>query len=503
MPLLGWIGQYRAMAGVTSTAFSSAVDLLDSLERKEIGARELLDLHLARIEMHDPTYNIVVETAVDDARTTAAAIDDARARGETVGRLGGLPMTIKDAFEVAGMTATCGLPELAGHVPGRDADAVARLRAAGAVLFGKTNVPPGAADWQTSNPVYGLTRNPWNPERTVGGSSGGSAASVAAGFTALELGSDIAGSIRVPSHFCGVFGHKPSYGTVPVRGHIPPLPGGLLTVPLGVAGPIARCAADLELALDVLAGPNELDGTGWTLALPASRSERLAAFRVGIWLGGESYRLDDSYRQALEAFAADLRAAGVRVTDVDPPFDPDEGYDLFLRTLFAIVGAPVPAEAEALIALAVDDETGYAARLGGAMASSLGEYLGLLERREHLFRAFRTFFTDIDVLLCPAAMVVAFPHDIGDGDGPHSTQLARRLTVSGERVPYFDNFMWPSIATCSNLPATVMPTGRLVDGMPAGVQIIGPYLEDRTTLAFARLVEAELGGFTAPPGLEG
>ncbi len=489
------------MTSVTGTAFSSAVDLLDSLERKEIGARELLDLHLARIGTHDSTYNIVVEVAADEARAAATAVDDARARGEDVGRLGGLPMTIKDAFEVARMTATCGLPELAGHVPKRDADAVERLRDAGAILFGKTNVPPGAADWQTSNPVYGLTRNPWNPKRTVGGSSGGSAASVAAGFTALELGSDIAGSIRVPSHFCGVFGHKPSYGTVSVRGHIPPLPGGLLTVPLGVAGPIARSAGDLELALDILAGPAELDGAAWRLALPPSRRDRLSEFRVGIWLGGESYRLDDAYGQALEAFAADLRTSGVRVTNVEPPFDPAEGYDLFLRTFFAIVGAPVPAEAEALIALAGDDETGYAARLGGAMASSLGEYFGLLERREHLFRAFQAFFTDIDVLLCPAAMVVAFPHDVAESDGPHRTQLERRLTANGERVPYFDNFMWPSIATCSNLPATVMPTGRFIDGMPAGVQIIGPYLEDRTTLCFARLVEAELGGFIVPPAL--
>jgi len=191
------------------------------------------------------------------------------------------------------------------------------------------------------------------------------------------------------------------------------------------------------------------------------------------------------------------------VAEVEPPFDPAESYDVFLRTLFGIVGAPAPAEGAALKALAADDETGYAARLGDAMTPSLGEWFGLLERREALFRAFQSFFAGLDVLLCPAAVVVAFPHDIEESDGPHSTQLARRLTVNGERVPYFDNFMWPSVATCSNLPATVMPTGRFVDGMPAGVQIIGPYLEDRTTLAFARLVEAELGGFTAPPALWG
>jgi len=495
--------QYRAVTGVTSPEFSTAVGLLDSLARKELSARELLDLHLSRIEAFNPTYNIVVEVAADEARATAVAIDDARARREELGPLAGLPMTIKDAFEVVGMKATCGMTELANHAPTRDADAVERLRTAGAVIFGKTNVPAGAADWQTCNAVYGLTRNPWDPKRTVGGSSGGSAASVAAGFSALELGSDIGGSIRVPSHFCGVFGHKPSYGIVSVRGHIPPLPGDLYTVPLGVAGPIARSAADLELALGVLAGPNELDRTGWRLDLPPSRHDLLSDFRAGIWLGGGSYPLDDGYRQALDSFAANLRGAGVQIAEVQPPFEPNDDYDVYLRTLFGIVGGPSPAEGAVLKGLAADDETGYAIRLGEAMTASVGEWFGLLERREHLFRAFQDFFRGLDVLLCPAAMVVAFPHDIEESDGPHSTQLARRLTVSGERVPYFDNFMWPSIATCSNLPATVMPTGRSVDGMPAGVQIIGPYLEDRTTLAFARLVEDELGGFTAPPAVEG
>jgi amidase len=489
------------MTGVASPAFLTATEQLDALRRKEIGARELLDVQLAHVEAHNPTYNAVVVLDEDGARATAGAIDDARARGEMLGPLAGLPMTIKDAFEVVGMTATCGMPELRGHRPERDADAVQRLRDAGAVLFGKTNLPAGAADWQSCNALYGLTRNPWNPERTVGGSSGGSAASVAAGFAALELGSDIAGSIRVPSHFCGVFGHKPSYGLVPVRGHIPPPPGGLLAVPLGIAGPIARSAADLELALDVLAGPNEVDGAGWRLDLRPPRHERLADFRVGVWLGGGDYRLDGAYRQALEGFVSDAAAAGAQLSEATLPFAPAEGYDLFLRTLFAIVGAPAPEEADALLALAPGDDTGYAERLGRAMKTTLGEWFGLLDRREQLSRAFRSFFTEYDVLLCPAAAIVAFPHDIDEADGPHSTQLARRLTVDGEQVPYFDNFMWPSIATCSNLPATVMPTGRFVDGLPAGVQIIGPFLEDRTTLAFARLAEAELGGFVPPPAL--
>lgn len=490
---------------MTTTAalpFSSAVDLLGRLDRMEVGAGELLDLYLDRVEALNPEINAVVELDVPGARAAAAVVDEARARGEEAGPLAGLPLTIKDAFEVAGMTATCGLVPLAGHRPERDAEAVRRLREAGAVVFGKTNVPAGASDWQSYNDLYGVTRNPWNLDRTVGGSSGGSAASVAAGFTAFELGSDIAGSIRVPSHFCGIFGHKPSYGIVPVVGHIPPMPGELLTVPLGVAGPMARSAADLELALDVLAGPLDVDATGWRLELPPARHDRLGDFRVGFWLGGGAYRVDAGYEQAIRGFLADVEGAGASVSEVEPPFDADEAYDLFLRTLFAIVGGPAPHEAEAFAALAAQDDTGYAERLSRALSASLGDWFGLLERREHLFRAFRAFFAGVDVLVCPVSMTVAFPHDT-EGRGVHSDQLFRRLSVSGERLPYFDNFTWPGLATCANLPSTVVPTGRAVDGLPAGVQVIGPYLEDRTTLRFARLVEEALGGFTPPPALDG
>jgi amidase len=490
------------MTTPASLPFSSAIELLRRLESRELSSRELLDLYLSRIEAHDDELGIVVEQAADAARAAAAAVDDARASGAQLGPLAGLPMTIKDAFEVVGMTASCGLPDLADHRPEHDAVAVERLRRAGAVIFGKTNTPPGAADWQTYNTVHGLTSNPWNRERTVGGSSGGSAASVAAGFTSLELGSDIAGSIRVPSHFCGVFGHKPSYGVVPVRGHIPPLPGGLVRVPLGVAGPIARSAADLELALDVLAGPDELDATAWSLSLPACRHERLDGFRVGLWLGGGVYPVDGAYREAIEAFAGALRAAGVQVEEVELPFAPDEGFDVYLRTLFAIVGQD-PQEAGVMAMRGVDDETGYAVRMARAMRATAREWFGLLEQREHLFRAWRGFFADHDVLLCPVATGVAFPHDIGDGTGVHSSQLYRRLTVNGAQVPYFDTFMWPGIATNADLPATVMPTGRFVGGLPAGVQVIGPYLEDRTTIGFARLAEQELGGFTPPPPVSG
>jgi amidase len=469
-----------------SLAFASATEQARLLETGKIGAAELLELYLERIDRFNPAYNLVVAFDRERARAAAHEIDRQRASGDPLGPLAGLPVTIKDSFEVTGMPTTCGLEHLRDHYPDRDADAVALLREAGANIFGKTNLPAGASDWQSFNPVYGISRNPWNPDRTVGGSSGGAAGAVAAGFTAFELGSDIGGSIRIPAHFCGVFGHKPTYGLVPVRGQIPPPPGMLSQPELGVAGPIARSASDLALLMDVLAEP-----------LPAPRHERLQDFRVGVWMGGSAYRVDSAYRAALEAYIADLRAAGARIEEVALPVDPMESYETYLQVLFAIVGAPSPQEADAFEALAPDDETGIAAKLARYMRTTLGEWFALAERRAHLMRAWAEYFRDYDLLLCPAVPVVAFPH-MAEGSGVHSDQLFRRITIDGEPAPYLD-FTWQGLALVANLPATVMPTGRFVDGLPTGLQIIGPHREDRTNFRFAELAEQAAGAFVPPP----
>jgi amidase len=312
---------------------------------------------------------------------------------------------------------------------------------------------------------------------------------VAAGFTALELGSDIGGSIRIPAHFCGVFGHKPTYAAVPLRGHIPPPPGLLHQPELGVAGPLARSGADLAMLMSVLS----------TTAKRAPRHECLENFRVGIWMGGDAYRVDGAYRAAIEAFIEDLGQAGARVVPVDLPVDPVDSYETYLRTLFAIVGAPAPHEAEAFEKLADQDETGIAAKLARYMRATLGDWFALAEKREHLFRAWAGYFTHYDILLCPAVPVVAFPH-MAEGSGVHSDQLFRRITIDGQPAPYLD-FTWQGLATVANLPATVMPTGRLVDGLPAGIQIIGPYRQDLTSIRFAELAEQVTGGFKVPPEL--
>jgi len=469
-------------------AFATATEQLRLLEGGKIGAAELLDLYLERIDRLGPAYNLVVAFDRERARAAAREIDAQRAGGEPLGPLAGLPITIKDSFEVTGMPATCGLEALRDHRPEQDADAVALLREAGAVIFGKTNLPAGASDWQSFNPVYGISRNPWNPDRTVGGSSGGAAAAVAAGFTAFELGSDIGGSIRIPAHFNGVFGHKPTYGLVPVRGHIPPPPGMLTRPELGVAGPIARSAGDLALLMGVLAEP-----------LVAPRHQRLQDYRVGVWMGDGAYRVDGAYRSALEAYIADLRAAGTRIEKVALPVDPHDSYETYLQVLFAIVGAPAPQEADAFEALADRDETGIARKLARYMRTSLGEWFALAEKRAHLMRAWAQFFRGFDLLVCPAVPVVAFPH-MAEGNGVHSDQLFRRVTIDGEPAPYLD-FTWQGLALVANLPATVMPTGKFAEGLPAGLQIIGPHREDRTAIRFAGLAEQAVGAFVPPPAL--
>jgi amidase len=483
------------------TCFLTATEQKALLASRQVSAVELLETHLAQVKRVNPSCNAVVALDEEGACRQARVADEKLARGERTGPLHGLSMTIKDSFAVTGMAATCGLEELRDYRPREDAVAVAKIRTAGAVIFGKTNLPAGAADHQSCNTLFGLTRNPWDVERTVGGSSGGSAAALAAGLTPLELGSDIGGSIRVPAHFCGVCGHKPSYGVVSMEGHIPPPPGHVAPAELGVAGPLARSAFDLELLLDVVLGTSELNATGAELRLPAARHDDLRSFRVALWNDAQAYPLDQAYAAAIDGLVDDLARLGVKANrTARPPIDPAASYDVYLQTLFGIIGAGLPPPArDALIAAGEAAESGsYARRVVGAVRQSLPKYFAAAEARHQLYRAWRSFFTDYDVLLCPITPTVAFPHDVERLD--LAAQFTRRLTVNGVTIPYMDNLAWPGLVTVANLPATAIPTGRTVGSVPAGVQLVGPYLGDRTTLRFAQLVERALGGFTRPPG---
>lgn len=477
----------------------TATEALAALATRKISSLELLDHQLARQKELNPAINAIVEVNADMARATAQESDNQRTSGATLPPLAGLPMTIKDTLEVIGFGTTAGIPELANYRPQQDAEAVGLLRNAGAVFFGKTNIPVGASDHQSYNPVYGLTLNPWNLARTVGGSSGGSSAALAAGFTALELGSDIGGSIRIPSHYCGVYGHKPSYGIVPGRGHVPPAPGERSTAPLTVVGPLARSAQDLELAMQILAKPVGDTATGWSFALPPARHEQLKDFRIGVWL--DSHPVDETYANAILEFTNDLRSEGARVTLVPGgPVDASDANEIYFKMLFGIIGAGSPDEERAAyLAAGKDGEAGsYGVMLAETTHQSFRDFVGLTSRQAHLQDRWANWFNDFDVLLCPVSLNVAFEHQIEDGHGP-VPQISRSLTINDRKVPYLDNLRWPGVATVANLPSTVRPLNTLVSNMPAGVQIVGPFLEDITPIRFAALCDQAFGGFTPPP----
>jgi len=510
---------------MSDLAFRTATELLADLAAGRVTSRELLDHVLARIERIDPEIGAVVTLDAEGARGQADAADAARARGEARGPLHGLPMTVKDCFETAGLRTTAGSPAYAEHVPERDAVAVARLRAAGAVVIGKTNTPALAMDWQTYNPLFGTTRNPWDPERTPGGSSGGSAAALAAGLVPLELGSDIGGSIRVPSHCCGVFGHKPSWGIVPERGHIPGPPGWRVEDDINVVGPLARSAEDLELALDVLAGPLPDRARAWRLALPPPRHESLSDYRIAAWLDDPYCPVGTEVRDVLEEAVAKLGRAGARVdARARPQTSLAEAHRLYRRLVTPLTAralgpevlAGLRAAESALLAGGDPPSSGAGENASGAGSGDTAaesdpddgplrmarealvrhiDWLEAHDEREALRARFADFFRDWDVLLCPVAPVPAFPHD-------HGEPLAeRRLRVDGAQRPYTDLWKWMGPFGGALLPVTVAPVGRTRHGLPVGVQIVGPFLEDRTPLALARHLGERLGGFSPPPGV--
>jgi amidase len=450
----------------------TAGELVAALAARQVGALELADAAIARIEARDVAINAVVVRDFDRAREAARAADAALARGER-GPLLGLPMTVKESNDIAGLPSTWGFEMFKGYVAQRDATAVTRLKGAGAVILGKTNVPVMLADWQSVNPIYGRTVNPWDPTRSAGGSSGGSAAALAAGMSPLEFGSDIGGSIRVPAAFCGVYGHKPSYGLAPSRGHAPMGLDGA-PVPLAVVGPLARSAADLQLALAVTAGPDELDGAGYKLDLPPPRGTKLSDYRVLIVDELPGVPTDNEIRAALAELGDRLGKAGAKVVrDSGRVPDPAGAREVYMGLLNTAMSRGRP-DAQPIDAHA---------------------YLTLLDRQVGFRRAWAELFEAFDVVLAPVSGTVAFPHV----DEPDWSK--RTLAINGEATPYGAQLGWPAVALLPNLPATAMPVGFTRAGLPIGAQVIGDYLNDRTTIAFAGLVEREFGGFRAPPPL--
>jgi amidase len=453
---------------------ATAGELVDALAARRIGSLELTEALIARIEDRDRGINAVVVRDFDRAREAARQADDRLARGERSPLLG-LPMTVKESNQVEGLPSTWGSPAFQGWTAPTDATAVARLKAAGAIILGLTNVPPMLADWQSTNPIYGRTGNPWDASRSPGGSSGGAAAALAAGMTPLELGSDIGGSIRVPSALCGVFGHKPTYGLVPTRGHTPPGTDGV-PVPLAVVGPMARCTADLRRALSVLAGPEPEEAGGLAFTLAPPRHESLAAHRVLVLTQHPLTPTDDEIVGAVEGLARRLEALGVAVSrssDLLPDLAAQHAaYQPLLNTAISR-GAP------------------------GASPPDAHAYMDMLDAQLAFRRRWAALFETFDVVITPTFGVTAFPHE----DGPET--YARTLKVNGSDTPYYAQLGWPAVALLPNLPATALPVGLSKAGLPMGVQVIGGWMQDLTTLRFAELLEREIGGFIAPPGFGG
>ncbi|GAA2268929.1 amidase [Glycomyces scopariae] len=477
----------------------SAEDLVTALRAGEVTAKELTEDAIARIERDDAATNAICVPDFDRARDAAHAADQALARGEDRPLLG-VPVTVKESYDVAGLPTTWGLPEFRDFIPAEDAVQVARLKAAGAVVLGKTNVPLGLQGLQSSNPVYGTTSNPWDRTRTPGGSSGGSAAALALGFGALSIGSDIGGSLRTPAHFCGVYGHKPTLGLVANRGMTPPdAPALPVDLDLAVVGPMARTARDLALLLDVMAGPDPLTyGKAHTLTLPPARHEHLRDFRVLVVDDHPCIPTGSAVRHAVDQVADVLVSHGAHV-ERNSPLLPDlkEAATLYTKLLFSgsVARFPVSALEELrtqAAALHPDDQGLDAARLRGMVMSHRNwmEADHLRERHRH---AWRRLFTEFDVVLCPVTPTPAFPHD-------HNPELlACRLDIDGVAHPFFDQLVWAGLATMPGLPATAAPAGRSPEGLPVGVQLIGPAFEDRTPIRLAELLEPEIGGFEPPP----
>ena len=447
---------------------------------------------------HNPSLNAIVALDADRAQATAEAADAATASGGPTGPLHGLPMTVKDVWETAGLVTTSGAPELRSYVPETDALAVGRLRGAGAVIFGKSNTPLYAGDFQTYNEVYGVTNNPWDTSRTAGGSSGGAAAAVAAGLTPLELGSDIGGSIRNPAHFNGVYGLKPSWGVVPGRGHIPGPPGTLVEADVNCNGPLARSLEDLALALDVLAGPLPEDAAGWHLRLDAGPAiADVGQLRVATVFheGTDVLPLAGDVRANLDGFAYRLARAGARVQELSLPVPLADGLRSWQELVLPIVGMGLPDDAYAsfadLDAVPGDDPMLVAGRALAGRYRTWARANGLRQRQR---AAWAACFEQYDVVLAPVMPTAAFPHDV---DRPITERV---LDVDGTPVAHLVAMAWCGAVGSVLLPVVTLPTGPTPDGLPVGIQVIGPFLSDRRLLRMARLVDEAAGpGFTPPP----
>ncbi len=481
---------------MTDLHFQSATDLAQRIRHRETTSRDLLEHFLARVDRLNPAINAVVVQDRAGARAAADAADAAQARGDALGPLHGVPMTVKESYDLAGTTTTWGIPELRDNLVHSDALAIQRLKAAGAIVFGKTNVPIRLADFQSYNAIYGTTDNPWRAGTTPGGSSGGSAAALAAGLTGLEIGSDIGGSIRNPAHFCGVFGLKPTWNLLPMRGHA--LGGVRTPTDISVIGPLARSAQDLETALHLLAVPDVIEARGLSVNLPAL-TQPTSALRIALWRNHALCPVSAAVAARVDAVAQALAGQGAMVDDsARPDFAAEHSHGIYQALLHSAMSARLPdAEFARLVtqADALDAaDHGPAALVLRAQTLRARDWQRLNEQRTQLRWAWHRFFERVDFLVMPMMPTTAFPHD-------HMPAEQRSILVDGQPLPYFNQIFWAGLAGVAHLPAVVVPGGLAPDGLPVGVQIVGPAYGDLRLVQLAQRLEALGFGFSPPPGL--
>ncbi|MDA1302098.1 MAG: amidase family protein [Proteobacteria bacterium] len=432
----------------------------------ELGCRDLLEVYIDRIGNINPVIMAVISEDFETARARADLADAAVRRGDPLGPLHGLPITLKDALATRGLRSTGGATELSAHLPDTDAPVVGAVRAAGANIMAKTNLPRWSGDVQAYNELFGTTCNPWNTDRVPGGSSGGAAAAVACGLTAFEIGTDIGGSIRFPAAFCGVFGHKPSFGIVPSSGYLDHVQGGTTEADINVIGPIARAAEDLPLLLDVLLRRE----SPWRVELPPPPAA-LERLRIATWLDGDFCPVDQEVLAKLGEVVSAMEGAGYQVTrDRQPDFDAGQASDLARSLVVAAVSPAFPP---------------------GSFTHR--DWLDAHRRRVDACQRWEAFFEDFDIVLMPVCFVPPFPH-LQDGNFN-----SRTLLCNGETRPYSDLVRWTMIVGMAGLPSTVPPIGLGTGGLPIGIQVVGRYGADLTTIALASEVSNLMGGFVPPP----
>jgi len=476
-------------------AFASAVVLSEKVRAKQLSCVELLDHYLKRAERYNPDLNAIIAWQVEKARQRAREADAALASGESWGPLHGVPMTVKESFDIVGLPTTFGNPVFENNVPTKNSTLVDRLQGAGAVIYGKTNVPFMLIDSQTYNDIYGTTNNPWDLKRAPGGSTGGGAAVLAAGLAALEAGSDVGGSLRNPGHYTGVFGHRSSYGLVSLRGHAPP--NVLTPTDMSVGGPMARYAEDLALTMGVLATPDGPGAAAWRIELPPPRARRLKDFRVAVWDSSPMSAVSERIIERLHHAADTVSRAGAIVDrTARPDFDVAESHRIYMKLLRAATSARVPDEvfeSQKNIAASVSpDDLSHRAAVARGATLYHREWMAANEMRMRFRLAWQEFFEKFDVVLAPIAATPAFLHD----QNPDRDQ--RKMLVDGNLVSYTDQLFWAGLVAMPYLPATATPIG-FVDGLPVGLQVVGAEGADLTTIKFAELLAAELGEFIPPP----